>query len=196
MCYFCSPGDLRCHAGEFISQRGNTMPSIIYDSFDQKTIEVLEHFAEVEDSDPRLILILGYARIHTAIRDLIDQHIARQTNGRKPNLFKTQISSLRRAGVFDAGYYEFLRLYARVRNGIAHHVTTSTALTREPYLSDVLRLHELSSASHVWLESVPPSEDLRRSVFALAIAGCLAIELDFAGERKGFDSLSRRLNHG
>src|SRR5690606_25654876 len=110
MCYFCSPGDQRCHAGKFNSRQGNTMPSILYDSFDQKTNEVLEYFAEVEDDDPRLILILGYARIHSAIRDLIDQHTARQTNGRKPNLFKTQISSLRRAGVFDAEYYEYLRL--------------------------------------------------------------------------------------
>ena len=165
-------------------------------SVDLRIERVLEYFAEVEDEDPRLILLLGYARIHTAIRDLIDRHTARQTNGRKPNLFKTQISSLRRAGVFDTGYYEYLRLYGRLRNHVAHYVTSRTTLAAEPYLSDVLRLHELSSVVRVWPEPISPVDDLGRSVFALAIAGCLAIELGEDGERKGFDSLCGAMQGG
>lgn len=197
MCYLCSPRDLRCPSDVVESSREITMAetSILFRApFDLRIERVLEYFAEVEGDDPRLTLILGYARIHTAIRDLIDRHTARQTNGRKPNLFKTQISSLRRAGVFDTGYYEYLRLYARVRNRIAHHVTSRTTLAEEPYLSDVLRMHELSSVVHVWPEPISPVDDLGRSVFALAIAGCLAIEMDFDGERKGFDSLCGRLS--
>ena len=199
MCHFCSPRDLRCHVDVVKSPQEISMDetSILFGPpVDLRIERVLEYFAEVEGDDPRLTLILGYARIHSAIRDLIDQHAARQTNGRKPNLFKTQISSLRRAGVFDAEYYEFLRLYARIRNRIAHYVTSRTTLAEEPYLSDVLRLHELSSCVQVWPQPISPLDDMSSSVFALSIAGCLAIELGDAGERKGFDPLSRRLSNG
>lgn len=170
--------------------------SILFRGPDNLQVErIIRYFAEVEDVDPRLMLILGYARIHTTIRDLIDQHVARQTNGRKPNLFKTQTSALRRVGVLEASYYEFLRLYARVRNGIAHRITNRRALMQEPYHSDLLRLHELSSAVRVWPESVSPTDDLGRCVFALSIAGCLAIELDFEGQARGFDALAGRFSH-
>ena len=199
MRYFSTPWDQRCHDVAFNSPQGAIMDDtsiLLDDSVNLQTLLIIQHFAEVEDCDPRLMLIIGYARIHTKIRDLIDQHVARQTNGRKPNLFKTQTSALRRAGVLEPSYFEFLRLYARVRNGIAHRITSRRALTQEPYQSDVLRLHELSSAVRVWPESVSPTDDLRRCVFALSIAGCLAIELDFDGQPRGFDALAGRVGYG
>ncbi|MCC7334065.1 MAG: hypothetical protein IT422_03150 [Pirellulaceae bacterium] len=169
------------------------MTRIICGCCDEKTEEILGYFSEVEYCDPRLILIVGFARIHTAIRDLVAQRASRQTNGRKPAIFKTETSSLRRANVLDSSYYEFLRRLAAVRNTVCHRLTKKATLEQEPHWGDLVRMHELSSVAPVWPEPIHPADDMSKSAFAICIAGCLAVELDFEGQPRGFSALAGRI---
>lgn len=149
-------------------------------------LEIQQTFGEIEDDDCRLAIVLAYARIHRKIIELVAIRCCRQTNGRTPGLWKTQTSSLHRAGVLDDDFYKYLLLLARVRNGICHRVTDRRTLVHNfEYFENIRELHRLSSGVQYWSSPFGPDGDLHRSVLAICVAGCLAIELD--GFPKGFE---------
>ncbi|MDM4014676.1 hypothetical protein [Roseiconus lacunae] len=155
-------------------------------------LDTLQAFAEIEEGDPRLMVIVAGARIESAIDEAI------QTYGpesqKLPSKFHTRMSRVRDLGIVEPEFARYVTSVRRLRNFIAHRPTRDSCLSGHECFPLIRKAFDYSASVPVWHDSVDPDTDLRRSVFALCVAGVMASEIDIfdplgALVPKGFTAL-------
>lgn len=137
--------------------------------------DVVQCFAEIEFSDPRLMIIIAAARIESALLTTFRVYLP---EFKPPSKFRTLVNSSRDNGLIDLDFASYLTALRRLRNFVAHNRSDGKSLKAKGRWSLVTQMHDLTECVPVWGSVVPPTTDIRKSVFAFSLAGVLAAELD------------------
>lgn len=162
--------------------------ALSYYEFDHQDRDAMDHnkavlydalntFAEIEEGDPRFMVILSAARMETAIYEAIE------TFGddvkRNPSRFQSRMKLARDLGIIDSHFLNYLEAVRKLRNIIAHRPTDKFCMGRGECLKWLRSAFSYSASVPIWYYTIDPAEDLRRSTFAVCLAGVLAAEMDF-----------------
>lgn len=161
----------------------------VLDDNERRVRDVLECFEQVRNTDPRLMIVLAFARTDAAVTELVRRY-CNTANGYIPQRFCRRIAILRRHGLIDADYVAFLNTLAAVRNSICHEKTNVETL-RSSQFSRLVRLYQIAARCNC--NAVSPLVDLQRSIWTLCIASCVAIELDIGPEPRSLAQASTPL---
>ncbi|WP_436716387.1 hypothetical protein U8335_02240 [Roseiconus lacunae] len=175
------------------------MDSIVYHEFRDHDREVLTHneatlmdaleaFAEIEDADPRLLIILAAARIETAIEQAIDVYAPK--GRRMPHKFHSRVNYARQMWIVADDFVPYVRAIRKLRNIVAHRPTRRASVVDPECQSLIEQAFRYAEPVPIWPQPVPPSDDLRRCIFATCLAGVIAAEMDF------FDPLGNLIPKG
>ncbi|TWU66896.1 hypothetical protein V7x_24670 [Crateriforma conspicua] len=156
-------------------------------------VQTIVQFAEVEDSDPRLAIVLAASRIDDALIDLLQTY--RLTKSQVPRTLRQRTGRARGIHLIDRRLYDFIDSLRVLRNAVCHGQTDRMALLKDPLRHHTEMIHDAASAVRFWTDGpVDPHDDLKRSVIGACVVGVLAVSIDLFDDdgrlvRKSFETL-------
>lgn len=148
---------------------------------EHRLLAILEVFAEIEQGDPRLMIVLAASRID-AVFEAFTPKLARQHKSRPPRRFSRRVKLAWSKGRIDDDFRRYVDALRYLRNETVHRPTTSVTLTIGEPLKRIEIMHDCTRQVPVWSDQPTPAADFGRCVFASCVAGVMAAELEFTDE--------------
>lgn len=146
---------------------------------DTTTLNAIESLSELEECDPRLMVVVAAARIDKALMEMLELY-GRDLK-RMPGMFMSRIKAAHREALIDERLRSFATKLRLLRNQIVHCDTRQDCMVSGRLARQTEQLCQLSAAVPVWgpCEPMEPQRRFSRRIYAAMLSGVLAFELTF-----------------
>ncbi|WP_143549404.1 hypothetical protein [Rhodopirellula bahusiensis] len=146
---------------------------------DTTTLNAIESLSELEECDPRLMVVVAAARIDKALMEMVELYC--RDLKRMPGMFMSRIKAAHREALIDERLRSFATKLRLLRNQIVHCDTRQDCMVSGRLARQTEQLCQLSAAVPVWgpCEPIEPQRRFNRRIYAAMLSGVLAFELTF-----------------